>query len=153
MKHIKLSQGLFATVDDADFEWLNQWHWTAMKKGPRSKGHYAYRQEGKRDSRRTIVMHRFILNTPEGLDTDHIDNDGLNNQRSNLRAVDRTQNNYNTGLRCNNTSGYRGISWSKRVKAWRVFIGGSKTRKELGHYKDLAKAVKVRLAAENEVIQ
>lgn len=153
MKLIKLSRGLAALVDDADFDWLNQWKWTAMKKGSRSKGYYAYRQVGKRDARSTIVMHRLILDTPEGFDTDHIDNNGLNNTRSNLRVVDRTQNNFNTGLRSNNTSGHRGVTWYKAVKTWRAYIGGSKTRKELGYFKNKEDAIKARKEAERWAIQ
>ena len=82
MKQIPLTQGKFAIIDDKDFEYLNQWKWTY-------DGRYAIRSVaftvGKRSK---IYMHRIILNTPVGMDTDHIDMNRLNNQRLNLR-IDR----------------------------------------------------------------
>ena len=149
---IPLSRGKFAIVDATDFVWLNQWKWTAMKKGSRSKGFYAYRQAGA-DKRASILMHRLVLSTPAGLDTDHKDNDGLNNRRSNLRALERTQNNYSTGLMANNTSGVRGVAWSKSAKLWRAYIGVSKSRVELGYFQTFDCAVEARRNAEKETIQ
>lgn len=149
MKKIPLSRGLFALVDDADFEWLNGWKWTATNGSSRSKRIYAYRPiriGGKHVS--NIMMHQQILDTPKGFDTDHKNRDGLDNRRENIRVVSRTQNNYNLGLKKNNTSGYRGISWSKHDKRWRAYIGGSKTREELGHYKTIEEAVIARKEAE-----
>ena len=56
-----------------------------------------------------IPMHRLIANTPDGMETDHIDGDGLNNRRSNLRACTRAQNNRNQRIRKDNSTGYRGV--------------------------------------------
>lgn len=152
MKLIPITQGLFAQVDDEDYEWLSQWKWCAMSKGPRSKGFYACRQTRDKGKKTTLLMHRAILDTPKGLDTDHINNDGLDNRRENLRAVDRTQNNYNSGMHSNNKSGVKGVSWFTPAKLWRAYIGGSKTRKELGYFKDIEDAKNARIKAEREII-
>lgn len=86
MKQIPLTQGMFALVDDEDFEWLNQWKWYAKKD---SATYYAVR--GSRN--KTIRMHRLILGlTDKNIFADHIDHNGLNNQRSNLRKATHTQN-------------------------------------------------------------
>jgi hypothetical protein len=149
---ILLSNGSEALVDAADYEWLNQWNWWV------NEG-YAYRQVGQgrtKDSRGQttgIMMHRLIMDTPAGMDTDHINRNRLDNRRSNLRIVDRAQNNYNTGLWANNTSGHKGVSWNKRTKSWRAYIGGVKGRIELGHFKNIEDAIAARLEAEAKVIK
>lgn len=116
MKKILLSQGKFSLVDDEDFEWLNQWKWSYASVG------YAYRVIQKSNKRTQILMHRLIMNTPENLETDHKDLNKLNNQRSNLRTCTSAQNRRNTGIKRNNKSGYKGVSWDKGVKKWRAQI-------------------------------
>lgn len=123
MAIIKLSQGKEAIVDDELFEWLNQWKWTAMK-----HGRYAARRTQKDNIIRQIYMHRLIMNAPEGMEVDHIDNDGLNNQRLNLRLVTNKQNHYNHKIFSHNKSGYNGVSWNKKLGKWEVSISlNSKT--------------------------
>jgi hypothetical protein len=101
MKEIQLTQGKVALVDDADFEWLNQWKWCAIKQG---KLYYAIRKfKGK-----NLSMHRFVLGTPKGMLTDHRDHNGLNNQRYNLRFATKAQNTYNVSSRGH--SKYLGVS-------------------------------------------
>lgn len=136
MKHITLSQGKFAIVDDLDFEWLNQWKWTYDSHG------YAYRRDYKADKK--IYMHREILRPEPGLITDHINRNKLDNRRLNLRAVTKLQNNRNHGLSKRNKSGYTGVIWFKAAKAWRAYYGGKEGRVELGYFNDIADAVKAR---------
>ena len=102
MKKIKLTLGKKATVDDEDFKYLNKWNWYA------SKGYntfYAVRMSGK--PRRAILMHRLILKTPKEKDVDHIDGNGLNNQKTNIRNCTRSQNLYNQYRK--NSCGFKGI--------------------------------------------
>jgi hypothetical protein len=96
MKEIKLSQqgknkGKFvALVDDIDFKYLNQFRWY-VQKGENT--YYASRKIYYDDrTRHNIKMHRFILNTPDNMEIDHIDHNGLNNQRSNIRNCTKSQN-------------------------------------------------------------
>lgn len=92
MKLIKLTKGQFAQVDDDDYEWLNQWKWQALKY---SNTYYARRQTCYKGKSTTVRMHRLVNNTPDHLFTDHIDHNGLNNQKSNLRNCTLSQNQQN----------------------------------------------------------
>lgn len=85
MKKIKLTSGKFALVDDDMFEELNKFSWCL-------NGGYAIRGYSKNGKQAKLKMHRVIMNTPKGMDTDHIDNNKLNNQRNNLRVCTRSQN-------------------------------------------------------------
>ncbi len=79
-------------VDDSDYDYLMQWKWQVKKK---RSTFYAARVE-KGTTRKTILMHRVILGeTAIGFVVDHIDHNGLNNKRTNLRACTPTQNNWN----------------------------------------------------------
>lgn len=105
----------WAFVDDADFEWLNQWRWY-LKNG------YAGRSAGPRGGRRTVYVHRLILGLEPGdpRQGEHENRNPLDCQRSNLRIATRADadNKQNLSLQVNNTSGYRGVVWSKRVRKW-----------------------------------
>lgn len=141
MKRIKLTQGKFALVDDADFEWLNQWKWRVNAQG------YAVRREYTRISKgvRHAVdfrMHRQIMGEPQGMEVDHEDGEGLNNQRYNLRVATHQQNLANRPKQKNNTSGYKGVSWSKQNKKWWAHICVSGKTISIGHYKDIKEAAK-----------
>lgn len=112
VKKIPLTQGKFALVDDADYEMLMEFNWCANHRGrtwyaacnPHSKG---------------IYMHRLILNTPKGMDTDHINGDGLDNRRCNLRSCSHSGNLQNQQIRDEKkTSKYKGVSFNKRTGKW-----------------------------------
>lgn len=136
MKEIKLSKGMVALVDDGDFEWLNQWKWT------HATGGYAYRAYRISGIRIVVYMHRIILgifNNKE-VEGEHIDGNGLNNKRSNLRVASRKQNNQNLGLRSDNKSGFKGISWDKSRAKW--FASSSENGKTiaLGRFNSIDEA-------------
>lgn len=145
MKKIKLSRGKFAIVDDEDFDWLNQWNWHAGKSYYSQNNFYASRKIGdKKICQFSIFMHRLIMNFPKGLVVDHIDGDGLNNRKSNLRAVTQCINGLNrTKLTKHNTSGFLGVYWNKASKKWQAFIRINKQYVYLGLFKSKVKAAKV----------
>ena len=91
---ITLTKGFAALVSPEDFERVSSLKWYSQIRRP-GLGPYAVRFEG----RKPIYMHRFILAAPRGLDVDHVDGDGLNNVRSNIRVASRSQNNGNTSAR------------------------------------------------------
>jgi hypothetical protein len=104
MKEIKLTQEKVALVDDEDFEYLNQFKWHA-EDGRKNK-YYAARMH----NRKLIKMHRIIMDTPKYFEVDHIDGNGLNNQKSNLRNCTHSQNQRNYKKRTQNiTSKYKGV--------------------------------------------
>jgi hypothetical protein len=112
-KEIPLTQGKFAIVDDNDFEWINKWKWHYIKG-------YAVRTIS--STFKKIYMHREINKTPEGLYTDHIDQNKLNNTRSNLRTCNLQENDRNRKKQKNNTSGYKGVCYAKDRGKWRSRI-------------------------------
>lgn len=120
MKTIPLTRGLFALVDDADYENLSKWKWFAAetKKGV----FYAARHEGswRKGFQKTIYMHRALL--PGVACVDHHDRNRLNNQRHNLRSASPSQQSQNRTSR-KHTSQYKGVSFFPPNR-WRVQCNG-----------------------------
>jgi hypothetical protein len=131
---IALTQRQEVLVDAGDYEWLTQWHWHAWW-NTHAKRFYAARNELLPDGKKTtIYMHREITNAPKGLHVDHEDHDSLNNRRYNLRLATCSQNSCNRGVPENNTSGFKGVNWSVRDKAWRAHIKINKKNRALGTF-------------------
>ena len=103
VRYIALTQGKFAIVDAADYEWLSRYKWTASCKGDKC---YAYRK----DKGRNILMHRLIAQAPPGMVVDHIDGNSANNRRGNLRVCTQAEN-------CRNAKPRVGTSRFKGVRA------------------------------------
>lgn len=80
-------------------------------------------------------MHRVILNPDDGMETDHIDRNKLNNQKSNLRQVTRSQNAINIGSRKGSSSNYNGVSFAKKYRKWTAHITIKGKQKNLGLFK------------------
>lgn len=126
-KELPLSQGKFALVDDGDFNWLNQWKWTA-KEGVHTW--YAYRSVWR--PRINIQLHRFIMNAPAGIDVDHKNLDGLDNQRHNLRLATDLQNNTNRIKRGGCSSRFKGVYYFAKRGKWIAQIRNTKGPRHLG---------------------
>lgn len=151
MKKIPLTQDRFALVDDSDFEWLNQWKWYYHSTGYAMRMEWTPMVRGKR-SGRLIRMHRQIMGEPKGMEVDHEDLDGLNNQRSNLRLATHQQNMYNRKLQSNNKSGFIGVSWSKVTNKWYACIDlGHRRSKSLGFYDTPKEAAQIYNIAAKEL--
>jgi len=136
IKTIPLSKGKFSKVDDQWFDYLNQWKWYFSPTG------YAARTEfvnGKRTGK-TILMHRVIANIPEDKFTDHINFDKLDNRRCNLRMCNKSQSEQHKHLQSNNTSGFKGVGWDKRLSKWRSYIMINARQIYLGSFKEIKKA-------------
>ncbi|EGK12982.1 pathogenesis-related transcriptional factor and ERF protein [Desmospora sp. 8437] len=90
-------------------------------------------------SRIHSYLHRWILDTPEGLVVDHINHDGLDNRRENLRIATKGDNQHNRkgAQRNNKSSGIRGVSWHKKTQKWQAQIKLNGKKIYLGLYKDL----------------
>lgn len=133
MKQIPLTQGLFTFVDDEDFESLSPFKWYAYKS---CNTHYAARKASTdtNGNRCLIHMHRVIINAHAGLICDHIDGNGLNNMRTNLRIATKAENAYNQSKHSNNSSGYKGVDWHKRSGKWQAQIMINYKKKWLGYY-------------------
>jgi hypothetical protein len=124
MKEILLTQGKIAIVDDEDFEWLSQWEWYC------GNG-YAVRHDPKNHDKR-LWMHREILKTKDEMSGDHINHNKLDNRRINLRNCTHSENMRNQIKRINNSSGYKGVHFSKSTNKWMARITIKYFRKYLG---------------------
>jgi|SRR5699024_12026504 len=87
-------------------------------------------------------MHRVIMNPPEGMYVDHINNNKLDNRKSNLRLCTHMQNRHNSVANINNTSGYKGVFWHNQAKKWRVQITTRGKTHSFGLYHDKHEAAK-----------
>lgn len=145
MKQIQLTQNKLALVDNENFEYLNQWKWYYMTY--RNRG-YAVRAiylggGAKNCKLKRIWMHRLVMNAPDNVRVDHIDNDSLNNTRVNLRFCSNQENAFNQGLAKNNKSGYRGVSWHKNHKRCYANIRINNKLKFLGSFQDSKDAASI----------
>ena len=116
-------------VDDTDYGLLKKWKWHAMWNG---NTFYAARANpDKRGS--TIFMHQMILGVKGG---DHINGNGLDNQRSNLRACTVSQNGMNARPRANCISKYKGVTFKKtlKIRPWQAGIVINQKRIHLGYF-------------------
>lgn len=132
---ISISRGLRAVIDDADFPLVQGELWHAVPRDASTGGYYARSKLG--------YMHRIILNAPSDMQVDHIDGDGLNNRRSNLRLATQRLNCVNRRAGFSPVSGYRGVYRSGRDNApWQVELTSYGKRRRLGRYTDKAEAAR-----------
>lgn len=143
---VPLSQGREAVIDADDAAAIGEYNWSCVV----SKGlAYAFRnavQPG--GGKRVVYLHRAILCPPNGMQVDHINGDGLDNRRSNLRAVSAAENQRNKRINSNNTSGVAGVSYAERDAVWMASIKVDGKGKVLGHFQTFDEAVAARKAAE-----
>ena len=133
---ILLTQGEVAMVDPEDFEELNKYVWCAHRRG---KSIYACRRE----RRRLILMHRVIMNAPDNMVVDHIDGNGLNNCKANLRLCTREQNTYNCQPR-DGCTWFKGVVHDKRSGKYNAGIGYKYDHLWIGDFDDPVDAARAR---------
>jgi len=95
---------------------------------------------------KTTYVHRILL--PGSKVVDHKNHDTLDNRMKNLRACTQVENMRNSGRRKNNTSGHRGVSWSKRSKKWQVHVMVNRKSIFIGMFESINNAVSARKEAE-----
>lgn len=133
MKEIQLSQGKLAFVDDEDFEpllKLGRWSYSENRRGG----------NGYADNEKEGGMHRCVM-LMHGHDliekvVDHVDRNGLNNQKNNLRVCNDTQNKANRRVDKANKSGYRGVRFDPRINRWTAKIIVNGKSRSAGSYED-----------------
>lgn len=112
-KKIPLSKGGFAIVDAADYERISYWKWYETDLG------YVARVSRKGDGgrpKRTIFLHNQVMGCIGDAEPDHRNQDKKDNRKCNLRPSDRSQNTANKGLKSTNTTGFKGVTRSERIK-------------------------------------
>ena len=109
---------------------------------------YVVSSERINNKQKKIKMHKLLL--PEVKLVDHINGNGCDNRKCNLREATRSQNNMNKKLLSNNTSGVTGVYWAKNCNKWRAYITINHKRIDLGVFDIFEEAVTVRKAAEEK---
>lgn len=144
-KKIPLTQGKYTLIDDEDYEQLNQWKWLAHRNPKKHKEDiwYAERRQWLPEEKKykIIAMHRLIMDFPKGKDIDHINGDGLDNRRCNLRVLSRRQNQQNKRIK--KTSRYPGVCWDTWTNKWVVNLSINGKQTNLGRYDTEEKAFQV----------
>ena len=125
---IPLTQGQVALVDIEDAERVIAHTWSANNQYGR---YYAVSQiDGI-----YVYLHRLILNAPSMMEVDHIDGNGLDNRKVNLRLATHAQNLMNqpkfSGVY---TSMYKGVTWNKATNKWRAQIRANDKNRYLGTF-------------------
>jgi hypothetical protein len=142
MKIIGLTQGQYSLVDDEDFEKVKKYTWHATRKA--KKIWYAKtslrREENK--SRKSLLMHRLILDALPGVEVDHRNGGGLDNRRSNIRLCTRSENQCNRGAVRGSFSKFKGVHFKKREKRWYAIIRIKGKQCFIGTFKEEEEAAK-----------
>jgi hypothetical protein len=113
-------------VDDADFDVVNKIKWSLFTVKGQFK--YAYNREKK-------LLHRYLLNPERSMVVDHIDGNGLNCQRSNMRVCTIAENIRNSRLSKRSTTGYKGVYHNQQVRRYLALIIINKKRIHIGYYR------------------
>jgi len=146
IRRIPVGEGHFAIVDAADYDLVAPFTWRLLE------GHngklYAYSQV----TSGAIYMHRLIVETAPGHETDHENGNGLDNRRGNLRPATRSQNKGNMGKPRRpdgsvHTSRYKGVSWDRSRGRWQAKICEHGRCRNLGRYDDEMEAARAYDAA------
>lgn len=124
MAEILTSKGESILVDDADYEMLAQHTWWL------NSGGYAITSIGAR----TVLMASLLLDCPAGMMRDHRNRNRRDNRRHNLRVATPLESQGNTGVRKDNRSGFKGVTWNKAVAKWKAQIREGGRRRFLGYH-------------------
>ena len=137
----ELQKSVIAIVDASDKKNLSKYNW-------RFDGRYAVTDVWNKSKKKStkVYMHKIILT--DNQEVDHINRNKLDNRKSNLRYVTRSENNLNQPVRKDNTSGHKGVSYSKTKGRWVAYITIKKSTKKLGSYSNKLLAINARKKAE-----
>jgi hypothetical protein len=134
---IQLTRGLVALIDDEDYKLVSMYKWYAGMSGGTA---YA-RTNTYINGRRTIIrMHRIIMNACREIQVDHINHNGLDNRKENLRLCTCSQNQGNRKINERSISGFKGVSWDGRDKKWVAYITRNKRTKFIGYFSQVRDA-------------
>lgn len=117
--YVPLTQGYEAIIDSADAELIGKNNWCVrFAKGPV----YAVRGTKKGGKCAEVRMHRVIAGAPETHCVDHVNGNGLDNRRSNLRVATTSQNICNARIRSDNKIGLKGVALHRQTGKFRARI-------------------------------
>lgn len=154
--YTKKNQEFF--IDKKDYDLIYQYCWHRHGDGYlRTCYGYKYAEDGSKKNN-YILMHDLIMlgidktkNNPQRLEVDHIDGNPNNNRRSNLRITTHSNNMKNIKLYSSNTSGTKGVHWSKLENKWKAYIRCNNVVRHLGTFVNKDDAINARRKAEEEL--
>lgn len=126
----KYGTGKFALVEDEDYKLVNKYRWRIN----------AYGYAETKVKKKSIYMHRLIMNAEKGMEVDHINHEKLDNQKTNLRLCTHQQNQHNLKPQKNGSSQYKGVRWHKGNKSWQSKISYDGKTYYLGYFPTEAQA-------------
>ena len=131
MRIIILNNDMISFVDDEDYEELNKYKWFAHK---HRNTFYAERASSKKDNpdfkQHIVKMHRLITSCPNNMQIDHVNGNGLDNRKENLRIVTNRENGQNRHEIT--SSKYNGVRWHKASSKWEAQIKFNGKNRYLG---------------------
>lgn len=136
---IPITKGQVLIIDHDDYELVKQYKWYATTN---CSVYYARTKKHINGKIARILLHRLITNCPRDMQIDHIDGNGLNNCRDNLRVCTHSQNQHNKKKMKRNTSGYKGVFFNKRDSNWKSMIMVNKKSVFLGYFSNPEDAYK-----------
>ena len=131
-----MTQGKLAIVDVDDYERLSRYKWRVRFGCGTCYGQRAVKVGGKWTSK---MMHREIIDVADDMVVDHINHNGMDNRKANLRAATNAQNAWN---RRRKEEGFIGVSWNKRMRKWRAAIRENGRDRYIGCFEDEVEAAK-----------
>jgi len=140
MRKVSLTNGGVSLVDDQDFSKVSGYKW--FRKRNDYNGEVAVTTGRPRE-----YLHRLVMEAPKGMNIDHINGNGLDNRRKNLRICTPAENSRNSKIYSNNTSGFKGLTWHKGSKRWIVRLTKNYKRIHIGYFTDVLEAAKAYNAA------
>lgn len=139
MKTIELGGGFQTFIDDEDHEELIKYRWRTHRNGRNS--FYAAWTTTRDGMGVRVFMHKFLMGAGRGQEVDHINRNGLDNRKENLRLCTRSQNNINViKKRRRLYEGPRGVNWHKDRKMWRARIKKDGREYALGYFHSVIEA-------------
>ncbi len=129
----------FALIDDEDFELVSKHRWYLQINGGRVSYAMTMTKVGGKETK--LYMHRLVMNAKKGEQVDHRHNNGLDNQKANLRFSTQSQNLMNQ-RKTRGTSQYKGVFWFARTRKWRASIKKDHKNYHIGYFKDEIEAAK-----------
>jgi len=139
MKKIRLKRkdgnDYFTIIDDGDYKLISEYKWHANINDYKTYA-YAYNP----GTPTTIYMHRLIMDATNGQMIDHINGNGLDNRKENLRLCTNSQNQANRGANKNSQSGLKGLRF--RYGKWQARIKFNRKEIHLGAFSSKTEAAK-----------
>lgn len=135
---VPLHTGQTLIIEKRDLWVFTYWRWSVRQH--HSGNTYLHRKE----RGRAVHFHREIIAAPDEFVVDHINGNGLDNRRSNLRLATRTQNNWNRAFQRDKGTGFMGVSFHRASGLWRARLKVGDTAERTSYHQTPEEAAKAR---------